>query len=166
MTVSERLRKAVGEAAPALATALGGPAGGMVAREMSERILGRPDAALEVLEQRLAESYPEDQAALRQIEADLVVQSARIAADDRANARARQAEEDDVTPKWLAWAIFAMLATSITALLFIEPPVASRDILYILLGGLMAKADQVTSFFFGSSSGSKTKTSLMAKEGR
>ena len=85
----------------------------------------------------------------------------RIAAGDRADARARQTAMDDWTPTVLGALIiigfFVVLGAMVTRNL---PPGAETEF-SIMLGALAAMTAAVVNYFFGSSAGSKEKTRLM-----
>lgn len=64
----------------------------------------------------------------------------------------------------IALAMIAVLGILvITVMLFMfEVREGARELLYIIVGGLMAKLSDVFGFFFGSSRGSKDKDAILA----
>lgn len=92
---------------------------------------------------------------------DDLEEMARIAEQDVANARARQVALNDHTAPALAWVIIAGAFTVIVAVLCgfakVEAALAGT-----LIGYVVAMAQQVVAYYFGSSAGSAAKTQIMA----
>jgi hypothetical protein len=102
------LKSILGALAPTVATALGGPLGGMAVKMVADK-LGISDATQEAVEMALTKATPEDLAKLKECEAQFKIEMkkldidlVRIAAEDRSSARARQAALKDSTPTILA----------------------------------------------------------------
>jgi hypothetical protein len=66
----------LGAVAPTLATALGGPLGGMAMKMVADK-LGLPDASPEALDAAVASATPEQLAEIKKVEADFKVQMKR-----------------------------------------------------------------------------------------
>lgn len=155
--------------APTVATALGGPLAGVATRALGEKLLGRPEAGEEEIAQAVLAAGPEDLAKLRQAEyeftarmAELDIEVERVAAADRASARARQVETKDKMPALIAaFALFGFF-TLLALIAFVELPPASEAPLNVMLGALGVLITQIGQFYFGSSADSRRKTSLMA----
>jgi len=164
----------VATVAPTLATALGGPLAGVAVAALSEALLGRKDGT----EAEIASAIQSGGAdalvkireagnafAIRMRELDIDVE--RIHAADRASAREREAKTGDRwTPRILAATIVCGFLATVYAVLSgsvkgIVDPVAA-GLIGTLIGYVSAKADQVVSYYFGSSSGSADKTALLA----
>jgi hypothetical protein len=148
--------------APAVATAVSGPLGGLAITALADKfgvaddvkavttaILGDPDAA-----QKLAELD------LRQFELENA---------DRANARHMQEtalNDDDKFAKhfiyWFAWFWSVGSMTYFFAITFGQVPASGKDFGNIILGFLLGTAvATIISFFYGSSKSSKDKTEAM-----
>jgi len=168
-----RLKRAIAGTAPGLAHALGGPLAGAAVEALSKAIFGAGAPAAgpadeAVLAEAVERAGPKELQAIYEAElsfrkalaeADLGAQ--RIAAADRADARARQRALGDLTPSLLGGLIiggfFIVLAAMVTRRL---PPGAETEF-SIMLGALATMTAAVVNYFFGSSAGSKEKTRLL-----
>jgi hypothetical protein len=100
---------------------------------------------------------------MRELEIDVD----RIAAADRDSARKRESSTGDYwTPRIIGsvtllafiWSVWAVLSGYVQGMS--DPAIVG--IIGTLIGYVSAKADQVVSYYFGSSSGSKDKTAAMS----
>lgn len=164
----------VGAVAPSIATALGGPLAGLAVRTLSNVLLGHENGSQDEISAALNGATGDQMVRLR--EADIAFQTQmkqldvdleRIASDDRTSARSRESTTGDVwTPRLIAslvlggflFSVFWVLTGQVTSLT--DPTVVG--IVGTLIGYVSAKADQVVSYYFGSSAGSAAKTSAMA----
>ena len=150
---------------PTIATALGGPLGGL-AYEAVSKVLGvGVDEAKQMLEDGKLTS---DQIAqvkvaeinLKQMEEQLGLNFESLAVDDRKSARDMQKEvKSPLVPILAIIIISSFIVVTIGTLLgysHIESAMAGT-----LIGYLSAKAEQVVSFFFGSSNGSQRKDEML-----
>lgn len=164
-----KLKRAIAKTAPTLAHALGGPLAGAAVAQISKAIFGSPDADEEALSEAFVNASPEHWLALKKAEQEFAlalreatVEEQRINADDRANARAREVQLKDRAPSLLGALIilgfFIVLAAMVTRRL----PDGAETELSIMLGALATMTAAVVNYFFGSSSGSKEKTRLLA----
>lgn len=165
-------KEVIAAVAPTLATALGGPLGGLAASVAGKVLLGNTQADPgEIQDFILAHQTPETFLKLRQVETQLVkelreleIESERIAADDRSSARARHAKTHDAMPGVLAAVVFIGFFGILGALMFIkEIPEAALSPLNIMLGALSTLLVQIGAYYFGSSKGSADKTALLGK---
>lgn len=168
---------ALGNLAPMLATALGGPlAGGAVAAITKALGLG-DDATDAEISRKLADADPDTLLQLKKAEQDFTARMAeygfrseadlaRIAADDRANARQREVERQDWTPRILAYLVTAGFFGMLSVMVFAAIPAASKEPLYILLGSLGTAWTSIISYYFGSTAGGQKKSELLAKSPR
>lgn len=163
-----KIKRIIAKTAPSLARALGGPLAGAAVQEISKAIFGAPDMDESSLSEALANASPEQWLALEKAERafaralrEAEVEERRIAAGDRADARARQTAMGDWTPTVLGALIivgfFAVLGAMVTRAL----PADAETEFSIMLGALATMTAAVVNFFFGSSAGSKEKTRLM-----
>lgn len=164
----------VANVAPMLATALGGPlAGGAVVAITKALGLGE-DATSAEISKKLAEADPSTLLALKKAEQDFAARMsemgfkseadlARIEADDRANARQREVERQDWTPRILAYLVTAGFFGMLSVMVFAAIPTASKEPLYILLGSLGTAWTSIIAYYFGSTAGGQKKSELLAK---
>ncbi|MEM8988674.1 MAG: hypothetical protein AAGC95_18345 [Pseudomonadota bacterium] len=162
-------RAVVRGAAPQLAKALGGPLAGVAVKAAAERVLGAAGAAEADLAEALSAPTAEHLHALREAEkaflADmrrLDIDLERIAAGDRANARARQAQLGDRTPSVLGVAVIVGFFGVLIGMLSGALPDGAETEFSIMLGALATMTAAVVNYFFGSSAGSARKTDLLA----
>lgn len=164
-----KLKRAIAKTAPTLAHALGGPLAGAAVAQISKAIFGAPDIDEETLIEAIINATPEHWLALKKAEQEFAlalreasVEEQRIDAGDRADARAREVQLKDRTPSLLGALIilgfFIVLAAMVTRRL----PDGAETEFSIMLGALATMTAAVVNYFFGSSSGSKEKTRLLA----
>lgn len=159
-------KKIVGSVAPVLGSALGGPVGGIAGKFISDA-LGVPEAELPAA---IEKATPETLAKLKQIDHDFDVKMReldiyvdKINAEDRASAR-QLAKDTTIVPQVILSVVYtvayaAVLWAFVTGRVEIAAEV--RPQFGIVLGVLTAAQAQILNFWFGSSSGSKQKTTIM-----
>ncbi len=156
----------VGAVAPALGTALGGPLGGMAARTVSQALLGKESASEKELEAALMGATPEQLAQLKQAEIEfeqrmreLDIDLERLHQQDRDSARRRETEVGGWATPVLAAVVIAGFfgATFATMMGYSE---VDSVLAGTLIGFVAAKAEQVVSYYFGSSAGSASKNKM------
>lgn len=162
-------KKLVGTVAPTLATALGGPLAGVAVKTLSAQLLGKPDGKEDEIEAMLAGADPQTMIRLKEIDAefkksmtDAGIKLEEIAATDRNSARQREIQTSDhVTPRILAGVVIGGFLLCVYAVLsgYVEglkdPTIVG--LVGTLIGYTSAKADQVVSYYFGSSASSRAK---------
>lgn len=162
-------KKTLGSVAPALATALGGPLAGAAIKTLAAQFLNKADATEDEVAEAISTASPQDLIQIRQIDAEFKKAMAqagidleKIAAADRADARAREIQtHDSWTPRVLAtlviggfmWCLYFVLGGHVKDLK--DPLIAG--LVGTLIGYTSAKADTVISYYFGSSASSKAK---------
>ncbi len=99
----------IGQVAPSIASALGGPLAGTAVKYLSQAFFGHGNASAEELNDAMQNASPDQLVSLKQIDADFKAKMAqigvdleRIAADDRKSARDMQKETKDWIPRALA----------------------------------------------------------------
>lgn len=147
-------------AAPALATAVAGPLGGVALKAIAGK-LGVEDS-VEAVTQHL-QANPMDAEKLAEID----VKKLEMELKDRQDARNREiqlATNDSVpfinkivTPV-LALGVVALSFILFAVLIFVQVTPEAKDILIYILGVLSAAVTQILSYYFGSSQGSKDKS--------
>lgn len=163
----------VGTVAPTLATALGGPLAGVAVKSIAGKLLDRPDATEEEVEQAVLGADPQTLLRLREVDAefkkhmaDAGVKLDQIAADDRANARAREIQVKDHTPAYLAYAITVGFFGTLGYMLVEGKPATGGDALLVMLGSLGTAWAGVIAYYFGSSAGSRKKDEALSQMAR
>lgn len=157
---------ALAEIAPTLLGYFKGDKAGEAAQkavDIAKQVTGRDDAvdALAALK-----SSPEKVIEFQRLIAESAIEFERIAADDRKSARDREVSaKDSWTPRVLAtavvggffWVIWMVLSGRVRDLT--DPTMVG--LVGMLIGYASAKADQVVSYYFGSSAGSERKNVLI-----
>jgi len=158
----------IGSVAPSIATALGGPLAGMATKALSQALLGNEDGSEDDLKAAMSQANPEQLAALKKIDADFKVQMKSLdidlealAVDDRKSARSMQTETKDWIPRALAISVTIGYFGIIAFVLVSGLPMNGSEVLLMLLGTLSAGWTGVMAFYFGSSSGSQKKDSMI-----
>lgn len=151
----------LGSVAPTLATAAGGPLAGMAVKAIGDA-LGLDKATTDTVAAALKGASPDDLLKVKQADqafqskmAELGVDLERIAAADRDSARSL-VKSGDTTARNLAYIIVAAFIGMCFAVLYDTAKVDSV-MAGTIIGYLSAKAEQVASFYFGSSSSSQRK---------
>lgn len=170
-TLSTRLRHAVAQMAPTLASALGGPLAGAAVQALSRAVIGQEAsgaAAEHQLEAALIAQDPQTLAAVRRAELEFreavlsaQVEQTRLANADRADARARQIATRDLTPTLLGVAVIGGFFSVLGLMVLRDLPPQAETEFSIMLGALATMTAAVVNYFFGSSAGSREKTKIM-----
>ena len=144
---------------PTIAHLLGGPLGG-VAVDAAAKVLGLSDATADKVQKVLtsgnltAEQIAALQAAdlhLKTRMAELGIDAEKLAAEDRASARAMQISTRDWVPATLAMVLTTCYLVIICMLLTGDMKLWSDPTLTLLLGGLTSGFTAVLGFYFGAS---------------
>ncbi len=163
-----RIRRVIANTAPGLASALGGPFAAVAIGAVSKALFGREGVGDDELEAALLGARPDQLLALKKADHDFKIalraaanDEARISAQDRANARARQQAMGDRTPAILGGIIIAGFFVVLAAMVTRRLPPGAETEFSIMLGALATMTAAVVNYFFGSSAGSKVKTELL-----
>lgn len=158
--------------APTAATLLGGPLAGMAVEAIGSA-LGVSDATKDKVVDLLQSGTmtAEQMTALKQAEADLAlkvkqldIDMEKVHAGDRASAREMAAKTGDIwTPRIIALVIFIVWSLVNWKLFNGTISGDMRELVARALGTLDATLMAVIYYYFGSSAGSKEKTSVMTK---
>lgn len=159
----------LGQVAPSIATALGGPLAGVAVRTLSNALFGHEDASEQQVSEALSNASPDQLAAIKKIDADFKVQMKsldidleRIAAGDRDSARQMQMSTKDSTPKILAYFITFGFFGALVWILVFGIPKTGTEVILMMLGSLSTSWTGVVQFYYGSSAGSKAKTDALS----
>jgi len=174
-------KKLVGGIAPVLGTALGGPLAGVAIKAIAEQMLGNPDATESEVSTALAQGLSGEQVvALKQAEIAFDLEMQRLNIDvmkinqqtelayvtDTNNARTAFAGNDNVyvlgvciliTFATLMGAVLTGCFLMMTGYFQVDPNIAAicSGMIGTVIGYVAANAQQVVSYFYGSSKGSK-----------
>ena len=159
----------LGQLAPSIATALGGPLAGVAIKTLSSALFGHEDGTEEQISAAMATATPDQLAAIKKIDADFKVQMKsldidleRIAAGDRDSARQMQRETKDWVPKVLAIVITLGFFGILIWMLLNGMPKTGTEALLMMLGALGTAWTGVVNFYYGSSAGSKAKNDMLS----
>lgn len=154
--------------APVLASALGGPLAGLAVNAIAGA-LDRAGAAPAEISKAITAAAPEDLLKLKAADQtfaaqmrQLDIQLETVNAGDRASARTRQIEMHDSTPAYLAYVLTAGFFALIGTMTFHPLPQENIQLINILLGSLGTAWVGAMVYFFGSSSGSRSKDAALA----
>jgi len=165
------LKKIIGTAAPALATALGGPLAGSAVKYLSGKVLGKDDATEEDLVKAIEGWTPDDRLKLRDMDNEynlaLLQKGINVFAievKDKVSARTMAAATQNLWPQIsLAigynlgfFVILGMLISIMTKAIEIDGGV--KEALILPLGVMAGELKNVNAFWVGSSYGSSQKT--------
>lgn len=156
--------------APLLGTAIGGPFGGL-AGAMLSKALGTP-VDQKAMEAAITSTDPDILVKLKQADNDFQVQmqSLGITADqlafaDTADAREREVQVKDWTPRILAYLVtLGFFGILLYVLKFGKPEAGNGgDVLLVLMGSLGTAWTGIIGYYFGSSAGSDQKSATLSK---
>ncbi len=174
-------KKVLGTVAPWIgAAATGGVPAliGMAAAQLGSAFGKDIEGSVEAIAQAVRGATPEQMLALKLADNEFSVTMQRlgfeniqalekIAADDRASARAMHATVRDLTTPILSFAVsgafFTTLYIVLTQSINIEP--SMRDVVMIMIGNLCASFTQIMNFRFGTSASSRDKNDIIRTMG-
>lgn len=169
MDILKAVGPLLGQVAPTLATAMGGPLAGLAVKTLSNVLLGHEDGDAEAVSMALQNATPEQLASVKQIDADfkvrmkeLEIDLERISAGDRDSARKREMEVKDHMPKILAVGVTVGFFGCLFYMFVYGVPKNGNEALLLMLGALQTAFTGIVAYYFGSSAGSKAKTDLMS----
>lgn len=171
MSILGQFGPLLGQLAPTIASALGGPLAGMAVKTLSNVLLGHENGTDEDISAALQAATPDQLSALKKIDADFKVQMKeldidleRIAASDRDSARQMQTATKDWVPKILAVVITTGFFGILVWMLINGMPKTGTEALLMMLGALGTAWTGVVNFYYGSSAGSKQKTDALTSK--
>lgn len=163
----------VGKVAPMLGAALGGPLGGAAVGVIADA-LGLNESTESAIKTALSGTTPEQLLALKSAEQAFTIRMREIgvnserdmealAVNDRDSARKREMAVGDKTARNLAYAVTGGFFGLLIAMMFVDIPESSKEVLYVMVGTLGTAWTGVFAYYFGSTKGSAAKTELLAK---
>lgn len=167
--LSEKLKNLIGKVAPyapAVATALGGPGAGAAIAVLSKTLLGHDKGSEDDVALAMSTATPEQLAALRKADQDYDLALYESDERDRKDARANNTANGDLwTIRVLGGVVVVGFFASVGYVLSGKVGLSGEQGVLVgsVLGYASAKADQVISYFFGSSHGSKLKTEALSR---
>ncbi len=156
----------IGTVAPTVATAIGGPLGGLAVEAIGSA-LGMDKPTVKNIQAAFSSgTLTSDQVvALKNAEMalttrmrELDIQEEQLQLGDIASARQREAEVKDWVPATLAVLVTSGFFGVLTYLLVSGKPQQGGDVLLVMLGSLGTAWASIMSYYFGSSTGSMAKT--------
>lgn len=173
------VKQVLAKVAPAVGAALGGPLGGAAGAVIASALGMDAEQAKEpaAVSAAIAGATPDQLLALRKADQDFQAKMAelgfkntadleQIAANDRADARKREATIHDRTPQALALVVTLGFFGLLAFMCLNTVPKASETLLNIMVGSLGSAWISIIAYYFGSSSGSERKTALLVQQGR
>lgn len=170
MNIMKAVGPLLGQVAPTLATALGGPLAGLAVKTLSSVLLGTEEGTEDEITEALKNATPDQLAEIKRIDADFKVRMAeleidleRISSADRDSARKREILTGDYTPKILAGSITLGFFGILFWMFVYGVPKNGNEALLLMLGALQTAFTGIIAYYFGSSAGSKAKTEALAR---
>lgn len=164
MNIGEKAKSIIAAVAPTIGLAIGGPFGAMAGKVLGG-VLGGDEKAVE---NAVLSGDPDAMAKIRIAEVEfqkrieeLGVEREKLAYADTSDARAREMAVRDHTPAILAYAITVGFFGTLLFMLLNGKPATGGDALLVMLGSLGTAWAGIIAYYFGSSSGSKSKTDAL-----
>lgn len=161
-------KSVLGSVAPLLGTAVGGPFGAMAGKLLGQALVGDENASEKQIQQALATADPATILKVKEAELkfqatmkELDIKEVDLHLKDTQNAR-DMAIKTTLVPQMVLSAIFITGYFILVFILFsgqIKIDDSIRDMSNILIGVMTANIPSIMQFWFGSSHGSKTKSS-------
>lgn len=166
--------------APALATALGGPAAGTIISALSRELLGNPNASEEEISQSLTNPTPEQLIKIKEIEKQFLLQQSQINLEEKKlpfqdlqNARDNDVKtiqitgsRDKLKSNWAYITLIINVASLFMIFFLILKNISVQNDLLVLLGAIINNAwtelKIISTFLFGSSDSSQRKDELIS----
>lgn len=156
----------IGTVAPWIGTALGGPLGGMAVSAVADA-LGLSDKTEDAIKQALSGVTPEQMLAVKAADQQFAARMqelgfanqqalAKISADDRASARAREIATGDKTPRNLAYMLVGGALATGAGLLFGGLKLDST-LAGVVIGYLFNEAGAVSAYYYGEFKSDKSR---------
>lgn len=158
--------------APWIATAVGGPLGGM-AVEAAANALGLSDKTVEAVKSAIGGATPEQMLALKNADHEFALRMQElgfknvadleaIAAGDRASARGMQIANKSFMPAVITAGILTSFIVTLLVMFFVPIPLGNRDMIIYMVGQLSGFAGSAVAFWLGTTRQSEDKTRMLA----
>lgn len=170
MDLMASAKSILGTVAPTIASAFLGPFGGMATQAVISALGLAPETTKEAALTAVANATPEQLLKLKQVDAQLAVDlkkldidTLKINAEDTKDARSREIQTHDWTPRVLAGLIVSLyIGVQIAVFTLVIDP-SMRDLVMRSMGTLDAALGLVLGYYYGSSSGSAAKTKQLSE---
>jgi hypothetical protein len=167
MNFGQTAKSVLATVAPLIGTALGGPFGGLAGSLLS-KALGTTDP--KAMEAAITSTDPDILLKLKQADNDfqehmkqLGIDEEKLAYDDTANARNREIQVKDSTPRILAYGTTIGFFGALLGLNLMPIPAENRATIYSMVGSLGTVWILIMGYYFGSSRGSEDKSKALAE---
>jgi hypothetical protein len=159
--------------APALGSALGGPAAGIATKFLADKFLGNSNATEQDIAQAIQSATPEQLIKIKELDNDFKLEMRaydsddyKTEVDDRVNARNKVLEElkngyRDYTPTIITIIVYFGLFCFIYLLIVHDIDSDVRDILYLAMGFILNEVKSINAFHFGSTASSRMKDLML-----
>jgi len=165
MNFGQTAKSVLATVAPLIGTALGGPFGGLAGSLLS-KALGTTDP--KAMEAAITSTDPDILLKLKQADnefqehmAQLGIDKEKLAYDDTANARNREIQVKDSTPRVLAYGTTIGFFGALLGLNLMPIPAENRATIYSMVGSLGTVWILIMGYYFGSSRGSDDKSKAL-----
>lgn len=165
-------KSVLGNLAPAVAAAFGGPLAGTATKFLADKLLGKPDADQTEVEAAILGATPDDLAKLRELDNEFRIAMSKLDIDifaleveDRKSAR--DMAKDNMWPQIVLSVLFLGGYFALVFMLFsgeVELTEQNQQMGQILLGVITGAVPSILQFWFGSSHGSKSKTAALSNK--
>ena len=161
-----KLAELLAKVAPTVATLLSGPLAGLAVQAVADALSVPRERVAEVLGgqltgEQIVQLRGAEQALAAKLK-ELDLRAEELAVADRTSAREREVRSGGRTTPALAWIIIVSFVVMAFGVLFGR--ITAESVLAgTVIGYLSAKAEQVLSYYFGSSRGSDDKNTLLAR---
>lgn len=157
------------QVAPTIASALGTPLAGGAVKKLADVLLGDPAASQTKVEAALLAASPETLLKLKELDheyekfvLDHDINLEKLAADDRASARAREIALKDKMPAILAIILTVGFLLMLGVLVWVPIPDSNQRAFDMMLGSFGTAWIGAMTYYHGSSAGSARKTDIMS----
>lgn len=161
-------KKTVAAVAPTIAAALGGPLAGTAVSAISRALFDDEDGTEADIAATLVQANPEVLLKLKEADNQFKLDMKRLDVDierihqaDRVSARGREEALRDTTPRILAGLFVVGFFAVLGAYMHWTIPESATQPINIMLGALTAGLLKVLDYYFGSSSGSAAKNTML-----
>lgn len=177
MGFGSALKSIVGKIAPTVGTALGGPVGGIASKFLADKLLGKPEATDQEIEDYILTATPEKMLELKKLDLEfassmrkLDIDVYKLEVEDRRSAR--DLFKVNMWPQIVLSAIFVIGYFLLLRFIMIgKVSIGSGDeflkgVVVTIIGVITAAVPQILNFWFGSSMGSKEKAKELTANSR
>lgn len=155
--------------APVIGAAIGGPLAGVAVRAVQNALGLSSDSTEDEIARAVLSADPAQLLALKRAEQEFILSMRQLEIDviqleafDKDSARRREVEVKDSTPTIFAFVVLAAFLGTLAAFLGGGVAAQDKEVVYLLVGTLLALVKDVVSYYFGTTLGSMQKNQLLA----